>query len=132
MTEVERRLKDALHSDQPPVFRRIWRIGQQSDNDALQFLPTQVRLDNNSSDRFTIVDIFASDRMGLLYTISRTLFEQGLSLSLAKIGTYLDQVVDVFYVTDRAGQKIEDEQQLHRVRQALLAAIKNLQQEGSP
>jgi [protein-PII] uridylyltransferase len=132
MAEVERRLKEALHSDQPPVFRRVWRIGQQSDSDALQVLPTQVRLDNNSSERFTIVDVFASDRMGLLYTISRTLFEQGLSLSLAKIGTYLDQVVDVFYVTDRSGQKIEDEQQLHRVRQALLTAIKNLQQEGSP
>ena len=48
--------------------------------------------------------------MGLLYTIARTLFELGLSVSVAKIGTYLDQVVDVFYVTDQAGGKMTDEQ----------------------
>jgi [protein-PII] uridylyltransferase len=130
MSEIERRLKESLLSNQPPVFRRLWRSSQQSQSEALQVLPTQIRLDNSTSDRFTIVDIFASDRMGLLYTISRTLFEQGLSVSLAKIGTYLDQVVDVFYVTDHSGQKVEDEQQLHRIRQALLAAIKNLQEEG--
>ena len=47
--------------------------------------------------------------MGLLYTITRTLFELELSVSVAKIGTYLDQVVDVFYVTDQDGRKITDE-----------------------
>ena len=130
MSEVERRLKQSLQSDQPPAFRRVWRSSQQTAADALQVLPTQVRLDNNTSEHFTIVDVFAADRMGLLYTISRTLFEQGLSVYIAKIGTFLDQVVDVFYVTDQSGQKIQDEEQLHRIRQALLAAIKNLQQEG--
>jgi [protein-PII] uridylyltransferase len=130
MNDVEQRLKESLRSNAPPVFRRLWRSGRQVVSEALEVLPTQVRLDNSTSDRFTIVDVFASDRMGLLYTISRTLFEQGLSVSLAKIGTYLDQVVDVFYVTDQSGQKVEDEQQLHRIRQALLTAIKNLQQGG--
>ena len=72
-------------------------------------LPTRVRIDNSTSDRYTIIDVFASDRTGLLYTIARTIFELGLSVSLAKIGTYLDQVVDVFYVTDQAGRKIDDE-----------------------
>ena len=52
-----------------------------------------------------IVDIFTHDRTGLLYTITRTLFELGLSVWRAKIGTYLDQVVDVFYVTDQRGQQ---------------------------
>ena len=44
---------------------------------ALTPLPTQVRIDNSNSERFTIVDIFAADRMGLLYSITRTLFELG-------------------------------------------------------
>ena len=70
--------------------------------------------------------MFASDQMGLLYTITRTLFELGLSVSLAKIGTYLDQVVDVFYVTDQNGMKIEDEAGLDRVRDSLLTAIQPL------
>ena len=86
-------------------------------------LPTRVQADNSTSDRYTILDIFASDRMGLLYTIARTLFELGLSVSLAKIGTYLDQVVDVFYVTDHAGRKIDDEARLEQIRARLLEAI---------
>ena len=59
-----------------------------------------------TSNRYTIFDVFAADRMGLLYTIARSLFQSGLSVAVAKIGTYLDQVVDVFYVTDQAGQKV--------------------------
>ena len=89
----------------------------------LAVLPTRVRTDNSTSERFTIIDIFASDRAGLLYTIARTIFELGLSVSLAKIGTYLDQVVDVFYVTDQAGRKIEDEARLEQIRGRLLEAI---------
>ena len=107
----------------------MWRSGSRGSRDALRKrLPTQVRIDNSTSDRFTIIDVFASDRMGLLYTISRTLFEMGLSVSLAKIGTYLDQVVDVFYVTDQAGNKSADEERLARIRDRLFEAIGQLEQ----
>jgi [protein-PII] uridylyltransferase len=82
-----------------------------------------VHIDNSTSDRFTILDIFALDRRGLLFTIARTLFELDLSVSLAKIGTYLDQVVDVFYVTDRAGTKIGNEQRLQQIAGRLRDAI---------
>jgi len=115
-------LVESLKSPQgaTPAFRQIWqsRIGA-----AYQKLPTRVRIDNNTSDRFTIIDVFASDRMGLLFTIARTLFELGLSVSLAKIGTYLDQVVDVFYVTDQQGDKILDEHRLQEITSRLLGAI---------
>ena len=87
-------------------------------------MPTRVNIDNSTSDRFTIIDIFTHDRTGLLYAITRTLFELGLSVGRAKIGTYLDQVVDVFYVTDRAGQKIDDDRQLDEIRQRLLEVLK--------
>jgi [protein-PII] uridylyltransferase len=123
LDEVDQRLAQALTTGQVPAFRRLWRSGNRRASDSLQVLPTQVRVDNSTSERFTIVDVFATDRMGLLYTITRTLFELGLSVSLAKIGTYLDQVVDVFYVTDQAGKKIEEEDRLERIRQTLLGAI---------
>ena len=90
-----------------------------------------MRIDNSTSEHFTIIDVFAFDRMGLLYTITRTLFELGLSVSLAKIGTYLDQVVDVFYVTDQEGRKLHDEGRLHHIRETLLAAIEAREQEES-
>ena len=76
---------------------------------------------------FTIIDIFTHDRTGLLYAITRTLFELGLSVGRAKIGTFLDQVVDVFYVTDQQDRKIRDERQLAEIRRRLLESV-----EGDP
>jgi [protein-PII] uridylyltransferase len=127
LEEIDRRLVESLTHGGPPTFRRVWQSSMRRASDVLQVLPTRVRLDNSTSERFTIVDVFASDRMGLLYTISRTLFELELSVSLAKIGTYLDQVVDVFYVTDARGNKIENEEHLEYIRTRLLGAIQELE-----
>ena len=44
-------------------------------------------------------------------------------MSVAKIGTYLDQVVDVFQVTDREGRKITATAQLQKIQAALFAAV---------
>ena len=71
--------------------------------------PTEVRIDNETSDQYTIVDVFADDRQGLLYVITNAIFTVGLSVHAARISTRLDQVADVFYVTDHQGQKIDDQ-----------------------
>jgi len=117
-------LVDALKSPQgAPTFRQMWRSAASREREALANLPTRVRIDNSTSDHFTIIDVFARDRLGLLYTISKTLFELDLSVSVAKIGTYLDQVVDVFYVTGQNGYKVTDELRLHEISSRLLQAI---------
>jgi [protein-PII] uridylyltransferase len=107
----------------------LWQSPSEHAGRTLSTLATRVRVDNSSSDRFTIIDVFAHDRMGLLYTITRTLFELGLSVSVAKIGTYLDQVVDVFYVTDQSGRKIADDSRLSQIQARVLAAIEDSQVE---
>jgi [protein-PII] uridylyltransferase len=86
-------------------------------------LGTQVEIDNTTSDQATIVEVFADDRLGLLYTIARTLFELDLSIRTAKISTSLDQAADAFYVTDKGGAKITDEARLDGIRKRLLEAI---------
>jgi [protein-PII] uridylyltransferase len=73
--------------------------------------------------RFTIIDIFTHDRTGLLYAITRTLLELGLSLGRAKIGTYLHQVIKVFYVTDHQYRKVKDNQRLEEIRKQSLEVI---------
>jgi [protein-PII] uridylyltransferase len=120
--EVCQRLKQALLTtdDEPPRFRRLWNATERS---AAFNQPSRVTVDASSSERFTVIDVLANDRLGLLYTITRKLFELELSVAVAKIGTHLDQVVDVFYVTDRQGQKITAESRLHHIRDELLAAI---------
>ena len=70
--------------------------------------PTEVKIDNETSDHFTVIDVFADDKQGLLHEIAKTLYALGLSVHSARIGTRLDQVVDVFYVTERNGNKVED------------------------
>jgi [protein-PII] uridylyltransferase len=90
-------------------------------------VPTQVEIDNTTADRATIVEVFADDRPGLLYSVARTLFELELSIRSAKISTSLDQVADVFYVTDKGGAKIIDEARLGAIRKRLLEAIPSSQ-----
>jgi [protein-PII] uridylyltransferase len=85
--------------------------------------PTEIRIDNETSDRYTILDVFADDRQGLLYVITNAIFSQGLSVHAARISTRLDQVADVFYVTDAEGRKVEDAGQIERIRQNMRQQI---------
>jgi [protein-PII] uridylyltransferase len=66
-------------------------------------------VDNRASDFFTLIEVFADDRIGLLYKITSAIFELGLDIRIAKIATKGDQVADVFYVRDLEGQKVDDE-----------------------
>jgi [protein-PII] uridylyltransferase len=125
--EVKQSLASSLTGGAPvePTFRRMWPPGRAIMGKPLKIvtLPTQVRLDNSTSDRYTIIDVFTHDRLGLLYCVTKTIFDLGLSVHLAKIGTHLDQVVDVFYVTDFQGNKVQDEAWLERIRTSILHAL---------
>ena len=121
--EVCRLLEASLggSANDGPCFRTVW-SRQTAGSPETGRLPTRVRIDNTTSEQYTILDIFTHDRTGLLYSISRAIFEFGLSVHGAKIGTHLDQVVDVFYVTSE-GQKIHDQKRLDEIRARLLEAI---------
>ncbi|MGC3965892.1 MAG: hypothetical protein QM775_00520 [Pirellulales bacterium] len=123
--DVCRALTKALDHRQAkrPAFRKTWGGKSSRRAAAVPTLPTRVNADNATSDNYTVLDIFAADRRGLLYAITRTLYELELSVAVAKIGTYVDQVVDVFYVTDRKGKKITSTAKVNEIRTRLLVAI---------
>jgi len=77
---------------------------------------TVVNIDNNASDDFTIVEVFSEDRIGVLFTITYSLHQLGLSIHVAKISTNVDQVADVFYVADQSGEKITAPEQVETLR----------------
>lgn len=83
-----------------------------------------VDFDNESSDRFTIIDVTGRDRIGLLYGITRTLYDLNLDIASAKINTEGEKVIDAFYVADLLGAKITDPGRLERTRGALLAVLR--------
>ena len=72
-------------------------------------------IDNDCSEMFTVIDVFAMDKPGLLYTLAAALYQLGLSVELTRIATNIDQVVDVFYVVDKDGRKIESPEELERI-----------------
>ncbi len=109
-------------AEKPPAFRKVWSSGTKSPASSFGGLPTRIRFDNTTSERFTIITIFNYDRMGLLYSITRSLFELDLVVHFAKIGTYLDQVVDVFYVTGKNGRKIHQDERQAEIRERLTCA----------
>ena len=85
--------------------------------------PNKVELDNDVSDKFTVLDIYATDKVGLLYEITRTLNELGLYISVSKIATKVDQAADVFYVQDIFGQKITNPKTIEDIKTVLLERL---------
>ncbi|MEZ6075034.1 MAG: hypothetical protein R3C56_04970 [Pirellulaceae bacterium] len=124
---VCRKINSALdpNNTAAPSFPKKWNFGKSKGTPNLEIQPTQVRFDNSTSDSHTIITLFAYDRMGLLYAVSKVLFDMQLILHFAKISTHIDQVVDVFYVTDMTGKKIEESTRLYMIRQRLLQAARS-------
>lgn len=79
----------------------------------------KVTVDNEASDFFTVIEVGAPDRLGLLYDITRTLAELGLDVHLAKVATYGERVIDAFYVRDTVGRKIFDSAALGGIERIL-------------
>ncbi len=94
-------------------------------------VPTEVTVDNRSSEQFTVVDVFTQDRVGLLFAITHTLFKLGLIIHLARISTNADQALDVFYVSDREGRKITELDRMRELRAALLEKLEENPAEGN-
>jgi len=84
---------------------------------------TVVEVDNEASDGFTIVEVFTEDRIGVLFTITHGLHRLGLSIHVAKISTNVDQVADVFYVTDQSGNKVERPDRVEEIRDSLYRSL---------
>lgn len=86
-------------------------------------VPVRVSVDNGASDFFTVIEVGAPDRIGLLFDVTRTFVELGLDVHLAKVATYGERVVDAFYVRDDLGRKLEDEERTAELERALRARL---------
>ncbi|MBN1548204.1 MAG: [protein-PII] uridylyltransferase, partial [Syntrophaceae bacterium] len=86
----------------------------------------RVEIDNEVSDEYTVVDIYAQDQVGVLYQITKTLKELGLYIGVAKISTKVDQVSDNFYVQDIFGQKVTARDKIEELTRKLLSGLDDL------
>ncbi|MEC9346495.1 MAG: [protein-PII] uridylyltransferase [Pseudomonadota bacterium] len=82
-----------------------------------------VLIDNNVSDSWTVIEVNGRDRVGFLHDVAWGLMDLSLNVGRARISTYGERAVDVFYVRDMFGLKIEDRTKQDRIRQRLTQAI---------
>ena len=83
----------------------------------------RVLVDNKASAGHTVIEVNGRDRKGLLYRLTRAIADLKLQIASAKISTFGARAVDVFYVKDQFGLKIEDEKRLKAIRERLLGAL---------
>ncbi|MEE2659831.1 MAG: HD domain-containing protein [Candidatus Latescibacterota bacterium] len=79
----------------------------------------EVVLENQVSERYTVVDVNAQDEVGLLYTITHALGEMDLDIHMAIITTVSDRATDAFYVVGVNGDKIVNYDTLETIRSTL-------------
>lgn len=85
--------------------------------------PHRIEVDNTSSSFFTIIEVFTYDFPGLLFGITDALYQCELNIWVAKIATKADQVVDVFYVWDLNGDKVDSPDQVAQIKAAILERL---------
>jgi [protein-PII] uridylyltransferase len=81
---------------------------------------------NDVSDFYTVIDVNADDRLGLLYDLTRTIAAHELEIYVSKATTVLDQAADSFYVKTPDQKRLLDDDAVERLQRDLLAVV------GSP
>jgi [protein-PII] uridylyltransferase len=95
-------------------------------------VPPRVVIDNHASNTHTVLEVNGRDRPGLLHDVTDAISEQGLQIASAHVTTYGVRAVDVFYVKDVFGLKVENERKLALLREALLSALTNPDEVAPP
>jgi len=85
---------------------------------AFRLLP-EVVINNQMSERFSVIEVSGLDRPGLLYDLTSALSDLGLDINSAHIATYGERAVDVFYVTDLQGAQVADDEREARIQRRL-------------
>jgi len=83
----------------------------------------KVKIDNEASDFFTLIEMKGGIRTGLLYDLAKEIYSLGLDIRFARINSDKEKMTGVFYVRDGSGQKIYDDPVLEKTRQGMLNVI---------
>ena len=123
---VERTLRCALEAEKFDFLPLIERAMQQTRRHlgpAIEF-PTRISIDNKTHPTYTLIEIQATDRLGLLYDILSCLDRENVLITLSRINTQDGAAIDTFYVMDRSTcAKITDPRRITAIQQHLKEAI---------
>ena len=131
LTKLESAIEQTLTGVVDPGRALARQVGIPCRTEVFEVAP-QVIIDNTASHVFTVIEVNARDRQGLLYDVTRAITDLGLSIATARVATYGESAVDVFYVKDMFGLKVAHEGKLDRIRTELMAAIRGSVDETAP
>ena len=86
-------------------------------------VPGEVKINNQDSDFYTIVEVMGEDRLGILYEVSQALTDHGCNIHFARISTLGNRIVDVFYVQDEWGEKIEEMNRTDQLKRTVFSRL---------
>ena len=118
-SHIEQALSGRLAFDRELAKRR----DQAHPRTRLFKVPPRVLIHDTASAYHTVIEINGRDRIGLLYDLTATMTRLNLQIASAHISTYGERVVDVFYVKDVFGHKVEHERKKKQIHAALMAAL---------
>jgi [protein-PII] uridylyltransferase len=121
---LKRRIADALQGRTRPARELAKRGDTKIEGRTAVFkVPPRALIDNIVSNTHTVIEINGRDRPGLLHDVTSVITGDGLQISSAIISTYGERVVDVFYVKDVFGLKIDRAERIEQLREKLVRAI---------
>lgn len=115
-------LEDALPLDDL-IARKVQRSVAPRSGYASQI--RRVKVDNEASDFFTLIETKGAIRVGLLYDLAKEIYSLGLDIRFARVNSDKEKMTGVFYVRDGSGQKIYDGLVLEQARRGILDVIVN-------
>ena len=123
---VEQTLRCALEDERfdfLPVIEKATRQSRKRSTPAIEF-PTRIAMDNKTHPIYTLIEIQAPDRLGLLYDILTCLDRENVSIALSRINTQDGAAIDTLYVMDRGTHaKITDSHRITAIQKHLQNAI---------
>ena len=82
-------------------------------------------INNQWSDRYTVIEVSGLDRPGLLYQLTTAISKLNLNIASAHVATFGERARDVFYVTDLLGAQINAPTRQAAIRSALTHLLAN-------
>ncbi|MEM7006274.1 MAG: ACT domain-containing protein, partial [Pseudomonadota bacterium] len=119
LCRLEAAVREAFAGDRPPPNIKPLR-GQR---EAAFLVDPEVSIDAQASTNFTVIDVTARDRPGLLYDLASCLAEEGLSIRSAHVGSYGERVFDAFYIQRKDGGKLTDDAAKQSLKARLLEVL---------
>ena len=80
----------------------------------------EVTINNQWSDRYTVIEVSGLDRPGLLYQLTTAISKLNLNIASAHVATFGERARDVFYVTDLLGAQINAPTRQAAIKSALI------------